>query len=125
MGHWAKDVCGSSYYFGNTLVNATKNDRNPANHDEKMLKQATWEQNFQTCCSMGLKPIVFETPTEIECLGNYTKSETQALLKLFKSVRQVTGRTISITGPVAPSAIAKDNGRGALAQKKWNFIIKV
>ena len=73
---------------------------------------------------MGLKPIVFETPTEIECLGNYMKSETHIFLNLFKSVHQATGSTISITGQVAPSATAKDNGRGALARKKLNFTIR-
>jgi hypothetical protein len=38
------------------------------------MYQATWAQNYQKCCSMGLKPIVFETKTELECLGNFTKS---------------------------------------------------
>jgi Lectin C-type domain len=45
--------------------------------------QATWEQNFHKCCSMGLKPIVFETQMELECLGNYTKSVKIFVLGLF------------------------------------------
>jgi hypothetical protein len=35
---------------------------------------------------------------------------------------QIIGSTILTTGPVVPSAIAKGNGHGALAQKKLLFI---
>jgi hypothetical protein len=33
----------------------------------------TWEQNWKTCCSLGMEPLLLESLTELKCLTNVTK----------------------------------------------------
>jgi hypothetical protein len=35
-----------------------------------------WEQNRQTCCSLGMEPLLIENAWELECLSNTTKNGT-------------------------------------------------
>jgi hypothetical protein len=41
----------------------------------------TWKENWQICCSIGMKPIILETLAEQMCLENMTAGWTQDHLK--------------------------------------------
>jgi hypothetical protein len=32
----------------------------------------TWEQNWQTCCSLGMEPLIIESTKELKCMSNLT-----------------------------------------------------
>jgi Lectin C-type domain len=35
-----------------------------------------WKQNWLTCCSLGMEPLVIENRRELDCLSNVTKNGT-------------------------------------------------
>jgi hypothetical protein len=88
MGYWAKNICGSSYFFGNTLASLYFIWESRFALFEW---QGTWEQNFQKCCSMGLTPIVFETTAELSCLSNITKSNKHKNCNLIITSSEKSG----------------------------------
>jgi Lectin C-type domain len=51
------------------------------NHDAKLMNfiingKVTWELNWQTCCSLGMEPLVIDSLKELKCLSNVTKNGT-------------------------------------------------
>ncbi|XP_059470805.1 uncharacterized protein LOC132193884 isoform X2 [Neocloeon triangulifer] len=48
-GFW-KTACGDLYVFGKSLAN--------------------WQQNFDKCCSLGMRPIYFQTADKFKCFNN-------------------------------------------------------
>jgi hypothetical protein len=34
----------------------------------------SWEQNWQTCCSLGMEPLLIESAKDLKCLSNVTKN---------------------------------------------------
>jgi hypothetical protein len=38
------------------------------------LTKGTWAQNYERCCSLGLRPISLESKEELECLADYVGS---------------------------------------------------
>jgi hypothetical protein len=41
-----------------------------------VIGQVTWEQNWKTCCSLGMEPLFLESLRELQCLTNVTKNGT-------------------------------------------------
>jgi len=48
-----------------------KNYPTPENYNY-LMKQTTWEQNWETCCSLGMDPIYFESLEDQQCVINFT-----------------------------------------------------
>jgi hypothetical protein len=65
-----QEVCGKTYLFGKTAVGC---------HDNSLeirliaVFQVTWKQNWMTCCSLGMMPIIFEDIAERNCLSTATQ----------------------------------------------------
>jgi hypothetical protein len=38
--------------------------------------QVSWERNWQTCCSLGMEPLLIESAKELKCLSDVTKNGT-------------------------------------------------
>jgi hypothetical protein len=36
----------------------------------------TWEQNWKTCCNLGMEPLLLDNVKELKCLSNVTKNGT-------------------------------------------------
>ncbi|CAB3387257.1 Hypothetical predicted protein [Cloeon dipterum] len=53
-GSW-REICGELYLFGKSIV--------------------TWKENLKRCCSIGMKPIAFETFDQFNCLKKLTTQE--------------------------------------------------
>jgi hypothetical protein len=39
-----------------------------------IFKKGTWNKVHETCCSLGLRPISFQTTADLKCLSDYVKS---------------------------------------------------
>ncbi|XP_059488887.1 uncharacterized protein LOC132204410 isoform X2 [Neocloeon triangulifer] len=52
-GNWMT-ICNKRYLFSNKL--------------------GTWQQNWDTCCSLGMRPVWFQDASDMACLSNATKS---------------------------------------------------
>jgi len=44
-----------------------------------LIFQTTWEENWNICCSLGMKPIMVETVEHAQCLSNWTKGSLKDL----------------------------------------------
>jgi predicted nucleic acid-binding Zn ribbon protein len=68
MGSGRRNVAVNIYLEINPYTR-TKNTRIIL---KKLFVQMTWEENWQICCSIGMKPIILETLAEQMCLENMT-----------------------------------------------------
>jgi hypothetical protein len=59
--------------FGNTLV-CILSIAKKSSVNKKKLSKVTWEENWAKCCSLGMKPIVFETAEELHCFNNLSQN---------------------------------------------------
>jgi hypothetical protein len=59
-----KEVCGKTYLFGKkeagqVIFSIIKLNRNI---------KVSWEENWKTCCAIGMRPVVFDTEEELRCV---------------------------------------------------------
>jgi len=78
FGVWL-ETCGETYLFGNKPVGMLP---------KKILKTITTydyffniarfpgEENWQTCCSLGMEPLLINSVQELKCLSNLTQNGT-------------------------------------------------
>ncbi|XP_065339885.1 uncharacterized protein LOC135939425 [Cloeon dipterum] len=68
-GAW-REICGELYLFGKSIV--------------------TWETNVKRCCSIGMKPVAFETLEKFNCFKNITQFEVWPYnFNYWTSARQI------------------------------------
>jgi len=121
MGFWAKDVCSSSYFFGNTLVMSWKSN---VLLWYKLIEMQTFfrrlgSKTFRSAAAwawsqLSLRPL--QNSSVSATTSKVQKSKSSAFPKrhiFFK----VDGSSTWITGPAARSAVARVSGRGAQAQR--------
>jgi hypothetical protein len=81
--------------------------------------KVSWEENWQLCCSIGMKPIVLETSEEQICLQNLTRgaSSTNLLyvdltILINNLLIKMVGNITSIFGLAVHSKEVKASGHG-------------
>jgi hypothetical protein len=67
-----KEVCGKTYLFGIKEVSLFISSTLFCKLVEPNFNKVSWEENWKTCCAIGMSPVLFDTEDEMTCMMKST-----------------------------------------------------
>jgi hypothetical protein len=68
------EICGDIYLFGNRIVWINNLTTQKQSRMLCMSQQVNWQQNVETCNSLGMTPLTLDSVSEQNCLSTTAKS---------------------------------------------------